>query len=257
MIGVACFIVVWICKPRDGRREAHASGELERKTVGIYLITYTLFLIISSSRFASEPINDRLLAPIFPLVIFMAFTTIEGISYWLYSALHRWKPITVTITILLFFFLLYPAMRTFFMISDWKVEGAGENFYGRSYYGQKAWQESPVIQWLKHHSLQGRIYSNEPIPLYILTGIVAGWSPGKEYVPQFRNELILQNNDCFLIWFDDNLNGQKRLLVRESEVYPLAKLREMFRLNEIITFSDGCVYQFVNPEKKLDGSNKT
>lgn len=258
MIFVGCFILVCIRIPHSREKEVKDSQGVQKVSiVVVYLITYTTVLIISSSRFATEPINDRLLAPLFPLVILMVCTTIESISYWLNSILSRWRGITLIFTIFLFFLLIYQAYRTFQMISQWKVEGAGDDFYGRSYYGQRAWQESPMIKWLRQHSLQGQIYSNEPVPLYILTGIIAGQSPRKDFVAQFKNELIVnKDKDCFLIWFEDNLNGRKRLLMHENEVSPLAELKDEFELIEIISFSDGGIYQFINPKKKLDGSNK-
>ena len=139
--------------------------------------------------------------------------------------------------------MLYPLQRTVDTLSRWRDEGVGENFYGESYYGKKAWQESPLIRWLQHHPLSGEVYTNEPDALYMLTGVVAKFGPVRiDPLPsvEIGNK---GGGEHFLVWFEDTLNGRKRFLHRRSWIDPLKSVAEKWLLEEVVAFPDGRVYQ--------------
>jgi hypothetical protein len=130
----------------------------------------------------------------------------------------------------------------FNVLSEWREDGIGKNYFGQAYYSKTAWQESPLIKWLKKHPLRGNLYSNEPTALYILTGLVADFAHKGELSsrPSSQNTFT----DGFLIWFKDNLNNQTRFLFHGNRISPLEKLKTVKTLKTVRTFSDGTIYRF-------------
>jgi hypothetical protein len=212
----------------------------------VYITCYIVFFIITSSLIAYEPINDRQLAPLFPFVLLVLLVAAEESIKRSGFILENKKLIRGMLIALLPLLMTYPVLKTSLLISDWIKEGAGEDFYGLSYYGKKAWQESPLITWLKNNPLSGCVYSNDPAPLYILAGIHAKLSLSKDTtVTRFREELNV-NQNCCLVWFNNNLDGRYRMLQSQDRICPLEKVKELIELQEVAVFSDGTVYRFKN-----------
>lgn len=208
-----------------------------------YCLVYTVLLILSSSYRAYEPLSDRFFAPIYPFVIILLFVALQDIFH-RSALLYRKKMARVLILGLLCLWLLYPAAQTFSALTQWRDEGAGEDFYGRSYYGKRPWQESPLVQWLRNNPLQGEVYSNETAALYILTGIVAKPLADKNIPLERFIASVPHWQDCFLVWFEDSLHGRERFLRQKDKVPSPRELGEHLALKQVVSLPDGSIYQF-------------
>ncbi len=212
------------------------------KPLIIYIALYSVFIIFISSYTANEPIGNRLLSPLYPFLMIVLSFCIDGI----YKSVTFKKGylLKFVISSILFLWLLYPIYGAVSFIKLCRQEGAGEDFYRQSYYGKDAWQKSPLIQWLRNKHIEEKVYSNEPYALYILTGIVASYSPITT-VPLSQFVSTLPNyNKCLLIWFNEMFNGKKRFFMQTEQLYPLDLLKNFFKMEEVVIFEDGSIYKF-------------
>ena len=122
--------------------------------------------------------------------------------------------------------LVYPFISVYDVIDDGMRTGIGG-------YNRIAWKESPIIDWLEMHPLEGTIYSNAPYGIYILTGI-----PGPKFIPsrsqdisQFKASLSTVPNN-YLVWFDAS----------PRYYYDLPGLLSELEVVEVAVFPDGGVY---------------
>ena len=115
---------------------------------------------------------------------------------------------------------------------------------GAGGYSTVRWRESPLIEWLQAHPLDGVIYSNYPDAIYILTGQKTEKGP-KKFQPASTNskgddlqqfkELLKLNNRTYLVWF---------LEAGREYLYNIQELHSAFVLEKAAVFSDGTVYLF-------------
>jgi hypothetical protein len=212
------------------------------KCIISYIVIYLLVLITSSSLTANEIISEgRLLTPLYPFIIFLVFYRLDNCYKQITFTSVRKRGIILTVGCLLCLWLLYPASKMIDVLSEWREDGIGKNYFDQAYYSKTAWQESPSVKWLKKHSLRGDLYSNEPTALYILTGLVADFAHKRKLSSQSSSHNTC--TDCFLIWFKDNLNNQTRFLFHRNRISPLEKLKTVKMLEAVRTFSDGTIYR--------------
>lgn len=132
--------------------------------------------------------------------------------------------------------LMCPLFRVSKELLDWTRSGAGG-------YNTVTWRESSLMEWVRTHPLEGRVYSNAPDAIYILTGMPARKSPRKDLynstatttdnISKFR-KLLTSESDTYLVWFNE---------VRWRDyLYSVEELGSSFDLEIVATCSDGDVY---------------
>jgi hypothetical protein len=207
-------------------------------STGVFVLIFTIYLIASATVVRLDPIDDRLLSPIYVFVMLLVFIGIESASNGL-NELLRSNMLGKSVVIgLIALWLMYPLAR--FSIYVWTSTATGAGGYSTV-----TWRESPLIEWLRTHPLDGEIYSNAPDAIYILTGRTAQFSPGRnqigivaqspsqyQYVSQFRKSLKSEANN-YLVWFYN---------MPRDYLYNVRELALDFEVEEITKISDGEIY---------------
>ena len=104
-----------------------------------------------------------------------------------------------------------------------------------------AWQDSPLVNWLREHPLKGgAVYSNGPDTLYLLTQ-QSSW-----LLPQARIKDGLAGfvHKCaaaprYVVWFNT---------LYHPTLYDLPELLSCCRTEKVVSLEDGCVYRCLGPE---------
>ncbi len=240
VIVLAGTMIVLSRKADTGQRRSadytviHSDGKdisrLQVWSATVFGLTYFGFVVVCAAGLGRHP-EQRHLAPIYPFVMALMVAGIEG-AYRLLSA--AWGPgrLVDSLFVLLCVFWLQCPLRALLHSTRHHVrDGAGE-------YCTSGCQESPLAHWLRSHPLPGRIYSNAPDAVYILTGAAATTTP--EYscdATEFaRRELGSQAS--YIVWF----HGLSR-----AHLYDRRELLSRYRVQEVATFPDGTVYRYLGP----------
>jgi hypothetical protein len=125
---------------------------------GLFTALYLVALVAAASTTRIDPINARLLAPVFPAIVLGVWTLAD-----VALAGRRRRRLA---SALLVVWLLYPVTRAAVEVADRYAHGAGG-------YSRDVWQNADVVHWLRRHPIAAPVVSNEPDALYLLTGIEA------------------------------------------------------------------------------------
>lgn len=215
----------------------------------LFVVCYTSFVVVSSTKYAINRPDNRYLAPIFVPVMVLAFQGLDAVAF----RLKRYKAypvVTAVVVLASMVWLLYPYGRLGDLVRTCITEGAGG-------YQTKVFVESNLIDYLKRHPLRGDLYSNGPDVIYLLTGIPALGSPvqprelmkirdavgtagtRKSYtsLERFRGSVSSAPN-AYLVWFK-HLEWRKYL-------YGLDELSKTVHLRLVQEAPDGAIYQIIN-----------
>jgi 4-amino-4-deoxy-L-arabinose transferase-like glycosyltransferase len=201
-----------------------------------FILLYTSGLIASATRIAFDPINHRLLAPIYVPFMLLVLFTIDNIAQ-SFSRMHFSKQALNAFLLIGFgLWLGYPFLYSGNLVINSIRNGAGG-------YSSKAWMNSELISYLRQHPLRGSVYSNAPHAIYILTGMSARPSPSKHSRDsslispaddfQQLKRSVTSGNDTYVVWFEN-----EPLL----SFYHIQELRSVFDLESVVKTSDGAIY---------------
>jgi len=199
-------------------------------SAGAVTLTYIpLILYTHQIGVPNEPLNDRYLAPLCVLTLWLAFVAADRVWSLLALTGPRGPMLQHLFIGLSALWLAYPIEHAANAISERLRKGAGE-------YSTRGWQGSPLVKWLRDHPLEGSLRSNAPDALYALTGMHALVSPHRTWdIEEFR-KAVSTDAGPVLVWF----GGSPR-----TYLYDLDELASLFYLEEVATFADGGVYRFV------------
>lgn len=193
-------------------------------------LTYIpLILYTHQAGVLNEPMNDRYLAPLCVLTLWLTFIAADRAWSLLGLTSPRGPLLQHVFVGLSALWLAYPIEHTANAISGRMRKGAGE-------YSTRGWQESPLVKWLRSHPLEGNLRSNAPDALYALTGMHALVSPHRTWDIEGFREAVATDAGPLLIWF----GASPRVYL-----YDLDELASLFYLEEVATFADDGVYRFV------------
>jgi 4-amino-4-deoxy-L-arabinose transferase-like glycosyltransferase len=221
-----------------GRRRSRDRPALDRDgkdTSGLLIWSATVFglvhfsfLVFSTAGLGWNP-EQRHIVPIYISVMVLMVAGIEGACRLLSGPLGHARLMNSMAVLLCALWLQYPLRALPRSTAHHVREGAGE-------YCTSGWQDSPLVQWLRSHPLPGRIYSNAPDAVYILTGAAAGTTPHYSWdAAEFaRRELVPQAS--YVVWF----HGLPR-----AYLYDLRELLSRYRMQEMAVFPHGGVYQYL------------
>ncbi|MFQ3580614.1 MAG: hypothetical protein SNJ49_01770 [Chloracidobacterium sp.] len=166
--------------------------ELAVSNLILFIIVYLSFILLSSTRIAYDPIDNRLLSPIFiPLSIVLVHFFSKTIYPNLRAKLpERTERLAVTAGVLIWF--TYPVVSTVTLAIEVWQDGKG--------YHSLRWQTSETLAYVRktHKQLtQLPIYTNDPEGMYFLAQtraahlpfrVRASWpEPGCAYVVRFKH----------------------------------------------------------------------
>ncbi len=241
-VSVLCvmFIAVFFYYSRFNR--THNDSMLRVLPSAIFVSVYCFFLLNVSTMIAFDKINDRLLSAIYVFVILMMLVIFDRLPDLLKYGRSRQM---ANYLVIAFFipWLIYSLGRVISMTTYLMYTGAGG-------YNTVSWRESPLIEWLQTHELDGEIYSNVPDALYVLSGKRAEMSPHKNQyaspysegddLERFKDLLEADNKTKYFVWFKG-----KRTYLRS-----IREIREVIPLRKIAVLPDGMVFDYVSQKEK-------
>lgn len=205
----------------------------------LFVIIYSILLLLSSTLTAYDPISTRLLSPIYIPSIFILFIIVDKIIEWSGKYFNRLILTFIAAYCILIFF-RYPFEGTRTIIKQY-YQTAGFQ------YGSQYWKESETINFLKKHNYlksKYRFYSNAPEAVYILSNIRTHWSPGRT---MYNSPTLLDTNSIFrniwkkgenicLVWFK---NLDRNFLL------PVTQLKKENKMENVAHFNDGDIFIFI------------
>jgi len=202
----------------------------------VFLVVYTIVLLVSATATAEDKISSRFLSPLYVPVIIL----ILSLVYQLTKRTAR-NALIARVALSLMFPLVFVTTMTIFYLTH----GAGG-------YSSVLWQESETIRYLRSHALPGkdRIITTNPFALYFLINIKSSLVPQRtaDNSPKIVHELKglkgtwPEQSQAYLIWFGD----ERRVPVSS---FTLDELKTIADIRQYQRFSDGAIYTVSRIEK--------
>ncbi len=206
----------------------------------LFVILYSVLLVASATLAASDPIGNRLLAPVHvPLALLGLCAAAWGgaqIRRRMARSRASGHALAIVGLLLIGLWVLLRTGSVLEQVQRWHTVGAGG-------YNTQAWQESALVAYLRSHDLASEctLTSNVPDALYYFTGQRSLLTPAKtaynahtQVAPlqELRNHWPAVTPLC-VVWFD---RVQRDFLYARSELAAAALMTELAR------FEDGGVY---------------
>jgi hypothetical protein len=202
----------------------------------VFSLVFYAFTIITSTAVAYDPINYRLLSPLYlPVLVAVAWLLNEAMRY-SQSAEGRRRRIRIVTVLLVVMAMVQPVRQFALDFGDRFREGAGLN--------HRVWTESELMGFLKHWQGPERakpIFSNAPMALAWHLGLDARGSPNRKQCASASGD---RARECFLETADPRFFDSV-LVYFEAQRYPyhysLDELAAMLDLAPVEVASDGGV----------------
>ncbi len=200
------------------------NGNINFAYQSMFAILYSIFIIISSRIVFYDPIDQRLLSPVFiPFIIpaLYSFSKIVSSSK-LYRALpNAYRRSLVVLWVVGWF--TYPSIATTVLAIETYQNGQG--------YHADHWQHGETIRYLQKHRADfylQPIYTNDPEGLYFLAGIYGNYLSSQARAPWPRTE------QAYLIRFERGYPG--------NYLDQVERMKNFAEITSILKFSDGEIY---------------
>ena len=213
VLSVVLVTILVFVKPTqpDGVGSRKGSGFFY--VAAIFVLTYCAALLAITNTIALEPISQRYLAPIFPIVLLFEFKAFEELVR-LCERKVNVNRIRLLLLGLPLIILSESAITALDVISIWRREGAGD-------YTQADWQRSELIEWLAKHPLNGQFYSNAADFMYLKTGLVVHSLPSRGADLKFWRERMNAGDKHYATWFTQSFRTYIYTPVEVSEAFKL------------------------------------
>ena len=211
----------------DGDRTNTSGGQIwSAIVVGL---VYFGFLLVCGAGLDWRP-GQRHMAPIYPFVMVLMVAGIEGACRLLSVPFGHKKLVNSMGIFLCMLWLQYPLRELAHGTAHCIRDGAGG-------YSTSAWENSPLVEWLRHHPLQGKVYSNRHAAVYLLTGTGAATTPGDICEPaEFARRCASQVS--YIVWF--HAMGLPWLWQCD-----LREVLSHCRVQQVAMFADGTLYRIL------------
>jgi len=196
--------------------------------VMIFALIYFAFLTTSAVHMAFDPIDDRLLSPVFIPLLVVALTLVAQGMRLVHGRLSK-RALNMSLAVFFSIWLgLVPAKVILWHVQQRATLGGWQ-------YGSNVWQQSETIWFVKNQMLPPgcSVYSNDPYALYLHTGLPV------DYAPRWQDLMAQQASRptftpaCF-IWFSRY----------SSTPHAPDSQQQAPALSPLATFSDGAIYLF-------------
>ena len=195
------------------------------KVAASFVLIYVTFTMTASILVNAEA-NDRLFSPIYVPLILLIVIGLEAAAELLGLLFKkRWAGYLVIIAACSLWLAFYAIPGTAARIIFYENNGAGLN--------SAYWRSSPVINWLKEHPPQGKIFSNEPFAIYLMCGFSARLSPSRaDGLENFKRQMSAEQPN-YLVWHANHWR---------TYLYDLKELNSAFTLKLLAELQDGAVF---------------
>jgi hypothetical protein len=205
------------------------TGGLLLWSAAMIVLTYVVFVAVCGAGLNWRP-EQRLLVPMYTFVVAIVVAGIEALRWLLPVSGGCRRALGVLGLILGALWLQYP-VRVLYSQTIYRMQdGAGGH-------ATVALQNSPTVAWLRAHPLWGRVFSNVPETVYLLTGLRARPTPQAAYVfdpAEFAGGPVTEA--IYIVWLHD---------FPQVWLYDLREILSQSRTQELATFPDGSVYQYL------------
>jgi len=200
----------------------------------LFAALYAAFVVVSAARVQYDPIDERLLAPLYVPVIGLAFAVLDRAVGWLRARGGR-LPAYALVT-LAALWLLYPADRLRDNLPTLRdISEASQVTY-------ETWRESPLVRAVRAGPPGGRILTNAPLHLLVHSGLA------NEPVPAALDgwATLLEDaagEEVTLIWFEPITRcdwGRRHCIVTD---YTVETLAGRWDITPVIIAADGGAYR--------------
>ena len=233
ILGAAVYAFVYK-KPTKAAfiREIVRSAQLS-----LFIMVYTIFLIVSSTTTAYDRIDTRLLSPIsVPLIIVLVLVFDVALKWFENSKFRSSLASIIRISAIALFALWLLVVPTRDIVHSVRAkvdQGAGG-------YNSRSWQQSDTIKYLRTHLPQEdmAIYSNWAWIVFFSTGIQAKNAPKYHNSEKLADDLSTlegkwpENPTSYLIYFDKERSGY----------FTVDELSTIADISLMIELSDGKIY---------------
>jgi hypothetical protein len=128
----------------------------------VFVCVYVLFLMTSLSVLdAATPVDDRILSPLYPAGVLLAFILAGAVATGRAAA----GAVRIGADIVIGLFLLFTIREGYLKVQSLKADGQG--------YAARGWAGSALIEAVRELPSQVPIYTNELDAIYLLTGRAA------------------------------------------------------------------------------------
>lgn len=239
LIGFACILLilgVWAIQRSKKKETGIGYGHL---TTGFFLI-YTVFILVSATVSRFQPLDSRLLSPLFiPFLVGSTCWISSGLSF--LSARRRSIALVIMGVVALGFGLgqALTDKQTWEDVRDGGIPG----------YTDDDWRNSQMMDFaIKnrsriHHG--GGLYSNANDALWLLGHIHADLLPHKDSPAEIRS--FLAQDSCYVFWFNDGIN---------PDLIDIPFIKQHKPLTGVIGLDDGTVYIFSPPIHNLSTGSR-
>jgi hypothetical protein len=167
-----------------------------------FALVYGLFIVISASISRYEPINNRLLAPMFIPLLIACTSWVPDVLLLVQSKIKKYALAGVAVIMMLAF--EYASYQT-----DWQRYD-DENDYGVPGYSDDSWNKSEFVTYLKKHKNIYKpgvpVYSDANEAVYLFTGLSSVLVPHKFFKADVQK--FYATKGFYLIWFDNLYNNE-------------------------------------------------
>jgi len=221
---------------------AHVIRNSERIVLlcAAFSVTYTAFIVWTSTTTAYDHINDRLLSPLYPSLLILLAALLKPESW--RNQLVR----NLALGVFCLLCVVAPLRTTYSQVNRKAAQGAGG-------YNSRNWQESELVGYFRQNGQPKEIvFSNSPDALYILADVTAKMSPAKLNYNSNKGTGVTNENmfteypsldGAILVWFKPNWRNY---------LFTLDDLDTMCDLEEIATFSDGSIWRIRSSNKSVE-----
>ena len=227
-------------------------------TASLFIFIYLAAMIYIVTKIGMDSLCDRLLSPVYPAIVICLGVFLTKLSQtdfkFSQTGNHPGQ------RILIYGFLAGIGTGLWFEPGfDYTVTICKQSFNEGFGFANTSWKNSKTIAWLKANRPKGRIYSDEPRIISLLTDINAYMVPTKlNYFKNldqspFRgdstqlaefNSVLESKEDVYLIWFFNNIR---------KYIYNIPQLQEFCNMKVIEKFDDGFVITLY-PKKPSDSN---
>ncbi|HMH24210.1 MAG TPA: hypothetical protein VK563_20645 [Puia sp.] len=208
------------------RRERFFSYENIATT---YFIVYAVFILSSATFSRFQPLDSRLLSPLF-------IPWLWGSTCWIPVWTAAW-PSVKRIGAILAVALAAIVFQTGQLMDDYEAWD-GIRSAGIPGYTEDSWRNSETIRFVQENKaklhLGSTLYSNATEGIWFFTGVHADMIPHKDFPTDVRE--FLAEDHFYVIWFDDAIN---------PDLLSLDVIGKYKKLAGIQYFSDGAAYLYV------------
>ena len=205
-----------------------------------FFVVYTVFILATATLSRFQPLDSRLLSPLF-------LSWLWGSTSWIPGAINDWRigrpHSRLNAYSLQLFRLACIAAAVSFQVGQWEVNAYnwnGVKYAGIPGYTEDQWQKSEMIHFIRAHKntfdSATALFSNAFEGIWFLAGVQSDMLPHKD-LPWDVKE-FLKEDHFYVIWFNDAIN---------TDLVTIEFITQHKKLVSEQHFSDGVIYYFTTP----------